>query len=231
MKYKVVIPAAGSGKRMGAKMNKLFIPLNNIPIIIHTLKVFEDDPWCEGIILVVNQHDQQSIEQLVDHYQIRKVQAFIPGGQERQNSVYAGLKAINDNDDSIVLIHDGARPFLQQSSIHELVLEANKVGGAILATPVKDTIKRAKNEYVESTIERSLLWSVQTPQAFRLADIKLAHEDALKKQFIGTDDASLLENIGRRVKVVNGTYYNIKITTPEDLLFAEAILAKMEKQT
>jgi 2-C-methyl-D-erythritol 4-phosphate cytidylyltransferase len=223
MFYEVVIPAAGQGKRMGAGHNKQFIELQSVPVIIHTLRVFDQDPWCKNIILVINEKEKEQFERLLRRYRIQKVAALVNGGQERQYSVYNGLLAVRDAD--IVLIHDGARPFVTKSLIHRLVEEVQQSGAAIAAVPVKDTIKRVKDFVVTETVERSSLWSVQTPQAFRRSLVIQAHEQAKKAGYIGTDDASLVERMGHDVKIVEGDYQNIKLTTPEDLIFAEAILA------
>jgi 2-C-methyl-D-erythritol 4-phosphate cytidylyltransferase len=223
MFYEVVIPAAGQGKRMGAGQNKQFIELQSIPVIIHTLRVFDHDPWCKSIILVINEKEKEQFERLLRHYRIQKVAAMVNGGEERQHSVYNGLLAVKDAD--IVLIHDGARPFVTKSLIHRLVESVQQCGAAIAAVPVKDTIKRVKDFVVTETVERSSLWSVQTPQAFRRSLVLQAHEQAKKAGYIGTDDASLVERMGHHVKIVEGDYQNIKLTTPEDLIFAEAILA------
>ncbi|WP_216831106.1 2-C-methyl-D-erythritol 4-phosphate cytidylyltransferase [Alkalihalobacterium elongatum] len=223
MNYSVVIPAAGQGKRMKAGKNKQFLQLSNIPLIIHTLLVFEKDPWCKEVILVTNNEEKEMMMNLIKDHALQKVNDFVIGGSERQFSVANGLGSIND--DTIVLIHDGARPFIEQSKIHELVLCAKDTGAAVLAVPVKDTIKKVTESKVEETMERSSLWAVQTPQAFRLSLIKKAHELAKKQSFLGTDDASLVENMNEPVAIVEGDYLNMKLTTPEDLLFAEAILA------
>lgn len=231
MDYYVVIPAAGQGKRMNAGMNKQFIKLNNIPVIIHTLRVFSDDEDCKGIVLAVNEHEVNFFIELIREYHIKKVIKIVNGGKERQNSVYNGLKALQDQDkDAIVLVHDGARPFIKKSTIHELVNCASIFEGAIVAVPVKDTIKSVRNHIVEKTVERSSLWSVQTPQAFRLSVILEAHQDAENNQILGTDDSSLVERLGKKVHIVMGDYENIKLTTPEDLIYGEAILSKNNKE-
>lgn len=229
MNYYVVIPAAGQGKRMNAGMNKLFIPLNQIPVIIHTLNVFDQDKNCKGVILAVNENEVNLFIELIRKYYIKNVLKIVNGGKERQNSVYNGLKAVPD-EEAIVLIHDGARPFIKPSIIHELVKSASRNEGAIVAVPVKDTIKAAQNNIVEKTVERSSLWSVQTPQAFRLSVILDAHKQAHDDHFLGTDDSSLVERLGKKVHIVMGDYENIKLTTPEDLIYGEAILAKNEKR-
>lgn len=224
MDYYAVIPAAGQGKRMKAGMNKQFIKLNGIPVIIHTLRVFEQDEACRGIILAVNENEVSIFQELIRDYQLNKVLRIVVGGKERQHSVYNGLKVIQERD-PIVLIHDGARPFIKKRMIHELVRYAVQYDGAIVAVPVKDTIKAVRNNIVEKTVERSSLWAVQTPQAFRLSVILKAHEEAEKDQFLGTDDSSLVERLGKNVYMVMGDYENIKLTTPEDLIYGEAILA------
>ena len=222
MDYHVVIPAAGQGKRMDAGMNKQFIELEGIPVIIHTLRVFERDVLCQGIVLVINDQEREQFVHMLHRFEIKKVNVLVSGGEERQQSVYNGLKALNDAD--IVLIHDGARPFVTVKKIHELVQVTAETGAAVLAVPVKDTMKQVIDGHIQKTVDRSSLWAVQTPQAFSMSLIRDAHERARKEKFIGTDDASLVERIGHRVVIVEGEYTNIKLTTPEDLLFAEAIL-------
>lgn len=221
MKYEVVIPAAGQGKRMNAGKNKQFIELNGIPVIVHTLKVFENDSNCMGILLVVNPSEKEMFTEMADRFSISKIRAMISGGNERQHSVYNGLKAASSE---IVLVHDGARPFVNKKMITELVSAAFHDGAATVAVPVKDTIKRVLNNEVIETVERSSLWAVQTPQAFRLFDILAAHKEAEQSHFLGTDDASLIERSGSKVRVIEGDYTNIKLTTPDDLLLAIAIL-------
>jgi 2-C-methyl-D-erythritol 4-phosphate cytidylyltransferase len=227
MSYQVVIPAAGQGKRMKAGMNKQFIELQDQPVIVHTLKVFERDEWCEGIILVINEAERERFAELLKRFSIKKVISMVSGGAERQHSVYNGLKAVRNSD--IVLIHDGARPFITVEKIHELVNAAKEHGAAIVAVPVKDTIKRVCGGYVDKTVERSSLWAIQTPQAFHISLVLEAHERASLEGYIGTDDASLVERMGRTVKVIEGDYRNIKLTTPDDLLFAEVILSRSNR--
>lgn len=223
MFYEVVIPAAGQGKRMKAGKNKLFIELSGIPIIVYTLRVFEEDPDCRGIILSINPAEKDYFSQLIAAYGLKKVKKLVMGGKERQQSVYNGLQHAGEE---IVLVHDGARPFINVGQISELTTAASLHGGAVIAVPVKDTIKKASNNNVVETVERSSLWAVQTPQAFRVSILKSAYEQAEAEAFLGTDDASLLERINEQVVIIEGNYDNIKITTQEDLYFAEAILHK-----
>lgn len=226
MEYHVVIPAAGTGKRMGMEKNKLLVPIDEIPVLVHTLKIFENDNWCKSITLVIHKQDRAEISDLIEQFQLRKIAAIVEGGSERQQSVYKGLQQLQS--ECIVLIHDGARPFVKQKYLHQLVEKANHYGGAVLAVPVKDTIKKVRNRFVEETIDRSTLWSIQTPQAFQLHLIMNAHKKAEEDGYIGTDDASLLERFGGKVVVVEGDYENFKITTPEDLIFANAIIQRQK---
>ncbi len=227
--YTVVIPAAGQGKRMGAGKNKQFLNLQGKPLIVHTLEVFEKDSWCDEVILVVNEHEVNQMSELAKDYEINKVQQVITGGKERQHSVFKGLKAA-DAATGVVLIHDGARPFINTERIHSLVIHASQTGAAIVAVPVKDTVKQVQHQKVTQTVDRSSLWAVQTPQAFRLSTILRAHQQAETEGFLGTDDASLLEWQGEAVHIVEGDYQNIKLTTPEDLWFAEAIISRRKEE-
>ncbi|KNH18672.1 MAG: 2-C-methyl-D-erythritol 4-phosphate cytidylyltransferase [Priestia megaterium] len=227
MKYEIIVLAAGQGKRMKAGRNKQFLTIQNVPLIIHTLQKFEQDPWCSGIVLVVNEKEVEIFEELLIEYPIQKVQSLTVGGDERQHSVYNGLKSLKQAQ--MVLIHDGARPFVQHNTIHELVEKAASDKAAVLAVPVKDTIKRVEQGTVIETVERSSLWAIQTPQAFLFDVVMDAHEKAKTNEYLGTDDASLVEKAGQKVSIVEGNYDNIKLTTPEDLLYAEAILTKLNR--
>jgi 2-C-methyl-D-erythritol 4-phosphate cytidylyltransferase len=223
MVYQVILPAAGMGKRMGAGKNKLFIELQGVPVFIHTLRIFNSDNHCQEIIMSVHPDDQGEMNDLIKEHQIEKKITFVSGGTERQHSVYNGLKKITA--DGIVLVHDAARPFIQKDLIAELVESAENFGAAVVAVPVKDTIKKVANGMVMETVERSSLWAVQTPQAFRIPLLYKAHQHAEKMGYLGTDDASLVEYLGEKVAIVKGDYNNIKLTTPEDLSFANAILS------
>jgi 2-C-methyl-D-erythritol 4-phosphate cytidylyltransferase len=224
MTYQVILPAAGLGKRMGAGKNKLLLELKGIPVLIHTLKVFEEDEACKGIILAIHPQDETDFIALLAKYSVTKVINLVPGGEERQHSIYNALKTVNS--DGIILVHDAARPFIQKEQIHRLTEAAEKTGAAIIAVPAKDTMKKVQDGVVVETVERSSLWAVQTPQAFRISLLQEAYEKADKDHFLGTDDSSLVERLKHPVAIVEGNYDNIKLTTPEDLFFAEAILKK-----
>jgi 2-C-methyl-D-erythritol 4-phosphate cytidylyltransferase len=227
MGYQVVMLAAGQGKRMGAGRNKLLLPLNGVPVLIHTLQVFELDMECEGIILAINPSDEREFSSLIEHYHINKNLTFVYGGDERQHSVANAIQAVKS--EGVVLVHDGARPFIEKETIHQLVSVASSSGAAVVAVPVKDTIKKVENHTIVETIERSSLWAVQTPQAFRISILREAHQRANEQGFLGTDEASVVERIPYPITIVEGSYDNIKLTTPEDLYFAEAIIRKREK--
>ncbi|GAE26007.1 2-C-methyl-D-erythritol 4-phosphate cytidylyltransferase [Halalkalibacter wakoensis JCM 9140] len=226
MEYCVVLPAAGQGKRMRAGKNKQFLELRGEPLIVHTIRQFELDPWCKQVILVANGQEIQAMKELAKTFQLSKVTSVVEGGEERQYSVKNGIDSLKD--DSIVLVHDGARPFITIDVIHRLVEKAKEIGAVTVAVPVKDTIKKVTSQKVVKTLNREELWSIQTPQAFKLAVIKEAHQKAEEAKMLGTDDASLVEWNGHVVGIVEGEYQNIKITTPDDMLFAEAILKERE---
>lgn len=226
-----IIPAAGQGNRMGNQVNKQFLCLAGLPILVHTLKVLEDHPRINGIILVCREEEQEFCHtEIVERYLLKKVLKIVAGGKERQHSVFNGIKALPPTT-GLVFIHDGARPFLDHGIIDEALAEATIVGAAVAAVPVKDTIKQAGPDgMVIATPDRSQLWQIQTPQVFNFNLILTAHRQADTDGFLGTDDASLVEYIGHKVKLVPGTYENIKITTPEDLLIGEAILRGRRKE-
>ncbi len=227
MTYQVILPAAGQGKRMGAGKNKLLLELQGIPVFIHTLRVFEEDEACEGMILAIHPQDQTEFTSLLKKYDIKKVIDLVPGGDERQYSIFNALKTVKS--DAIILVHDAARPFIRKEYIQRLVEKAEETGAAIIGVPAKDTMKLVQDGAVVKTVERSSLWAVQTPQAFRVSLLRNAYEQAERDQYLGTDDASLVERINHSVAMVEGEYDNIKLTTPEDLFFAEAILEKRRR--
>lgn len=229
MNYTVVLPAAGSGKRMGGEGNKLFLPLRNKPILAHTLEVFQRDTWCQEIILAIKEEERSLIEQCLAEYNITKVARLVPGGVERQHSVYAALQAVEQSQ--VVLVHDAARPFIQPSVIHELVKVAHEKGGAIAAVRAKDTMKRVEDGKIAETIDRETLWAIQTPQAFQYTLLLEAAKQADEEGFLGTDEAMLAERAGLPVYIVESSYDNQKMTTPDDLLLGELLLKKREEHT
>lgn len=226
----VIIPAAGQGARMGAAVNKQFLSLNGIPILAHTIKVFNQSPLVDEIVVVGARQDIEPIRELVRGYQFEKVAATPVGGAERQESVLAGLKALSETIQTVV-VHDGARPLLTLEQLHRFLSEAAENTAAIMAVPVKDTIKRVDPEgLVLETPQRGTLRAVQTPQVFKRTILEEIHRKAAAAGFRGTDDAALLEWAGYPVQVLAGAEENIKITTRQDLWLAEQIIANRRSE-
>lgn len=226
MQYEVVLPAAGSGKRMGAGQNKLFLLLANKPILIHTLEIFQQDDNCTGIWLAVKPEERGYIQQLLEQFAITKVKGLPDGGEERQHSVHSCIKEMEHVD--IVLVHDAARPFITHDIIAKLVHVAAEKGAAIAGVKAKDTMKKVKDGIIVETVDRDSLWMIQTPQAFRFDILAEAEDVADKVGFLGTDEAMLVERLGHAVHIVEASYDNLKMTTKEDLVLGEAILRKRE---
>jgi 2-C-methyl-D-erythritol 4-phosphate cytidylyltransferase/2-C-methyl-D-erythritol 2,4-cyclodiphosphate synthase len=233
MKVIALVPAAGMGKRMGAEINKQYLLLAGKPIVAHTLQVLEDAPFIDDIHVIVPEAEiPYCREHVVERYGFTKVRGIVAGGPERQHSVMNGLRKLTGmDDDDVILIHDGVRPFISLSILEKSVETARKWDGALVAVPVKDTVKIVENGVVRETPARETLWLAQTPQAFRYSIIMAAHEIAAAERYLGTDDASLVEWMGKDVHIVLGDYRNIKITTPEDLVLAEAFLAEARLKT
>ena len=221
-----LVPAAGMGRRMGAEINKQYLLLAGKPILAHTLQVFQDTPFIDDIYVVIPAAEiPYCQEHVVERHGLTKVRQIVPGGAERQHSVMNGLQAlVGAGDDDVVLIHDGVRPFVPPRVLERAVEMARCHDGALVAVPVKDTVKVVVDGIVRATPPREDLWLAQTPQAFRYPVIRAAHEIAAAERFLGTDDASLVERLGKDIHIVMGDYRNIKITTPEDLILAEAFL-------
>jgi 2-C-methyl-D-erythritol 4-phosphate cytidylyltransferase len=224
----VVVPCAGLGKRMGHDVPKQFMEIGGKPILVHTLQKFDSIDDVAHIILVVPQDHLNFTKNIIAEWEIQKVSQVIAGGKERQDSVKNGLKAVRDAC-NIILIHDGVRPLVSVEKIREVIQKTRETGAAILAAPVKDTIKRGQNRIVDETLDRNSLWAVQTPQGFRTDLIHEAYRRAWEDDFYGTDDAMLVERMSRQVRVVHGSRTNIKITTQEDLALAEALSRTSQK--
>jgi 2-C-methyl-D-erythritol 4-phosphate cytidylyltransferase len=224
MKTVAIITAAGYGKRMGRP--KQFIEIAGKPILEWTLSVFENAKIIDEIILVVNKEEVARAKK----FKFSKLKQVVAGGKERQDSVYAGLKALPE-DAGMVVIHDGARPFVSSEIIENAVAEAKECGVVVVGVPVTDTIKAVDRQRltVNNTLNREELWAAQTPQVFKREVILRAYEKGKDKQRV-TDDAMLVEKIGIPVKMVMGSYRNIKITTPEDLKIAQGYVRKEERE-
>jgi len=228
MRASAILVAAGKGLRFKSRTPKPLVKIDAKPIIIYSLLALERHPLVNEIILVVNSANKNAITREVKQYRIAKVRATVQGGRRRQDSVFCGLKVIEPAA-RLVLVHDAARPFVRAQDISAVIKEAAKTGAAILGVPVKGTIKTvarrsslvARRLAVKKTLDRNTLWEIQTPQVFR-KDLILEAYRKFGRQDV-TDDAMLVEKMGRRVSIVAGSYSNIKITTPDDLAIAKAI--------
>jgi len=226
-KIAAIIPAAGSGARLGLRESKPFLLLGDKPLLIHTLQRFQDCPEVDELVLVVRATDLKRAKALVLEYRLEKVVGVVEGGQRRQDSVYCGLKRLDGRNVAFVLIHDAVRPFLSLVNVHEIIGAAKKHGAAVLAVQPKDTIKLSNGaSIVQTTLDRTKLWAVQTPQCFATDLLMKAYESAIRDDYVGTDDASLVERLGVGVSIVEGSYDNIKITTQDDLDLAELVLRR-----
>ena len=230
MKTIAVIPAGGAGKRLKAHVAKQYLFLDHMPVLVHTLKVFQKSKVIDNIVLALPPDNLVSVRQeLMDKYGLSKVTTIVAGGKERQDSVRNGLATINGKCD-VVVIHDAVRPFVTEKMIRRVVAAAKTTGAAAAGVKAKDTIKETKKDnMVATTIPRQNLWLTQTPQAFKFDLLKKAYKTAYDEKFYGTDDASLVERIGKKVKMIEGSYENIKITTREDILIADALMKKGSK--
>lgn len=219
--YDVIIPAAGMGKRMQADKNKVLLQLQSKSILEHTLETFQSDDNCRAIHLAAQKDELEMLKAMSKAY--NKIEVVTVGGSERQYSIYNVLKAIQPCD--YVFIHDAARPFVTRETLYKLYTKVQQNKSVVAAVKVKDTVKRVIDFQVEETLNREELWQIQTPQAFSYHLLLEAYNKADEDDFLGTDDASLVERL-YPVNIVESDYDNIKITTPEDMFFAEAILKK-----
>jgi 2-C-methyl-D-erythritol 4-phosphate cytidylyltransferase len=229
MRTLAIVLAGGTGRRMGSSTNKQFLLLDNRPIIVHTLQVFQECRAVDGIYLVVNHKDLPVIqEEILETYRFNKIMKLVIGGRLRQDSVRNGLEAIDEPCD-VVIIHDAARPFVSPSFVEKSIFLMEMFDAIIPAIPVKDTIKVISKEgFVTKTLERDSLWHIQTPQTFKYSLVVKAYREGMGKKLCGYDDSTFIEHLGKKVKVVEGSPYNIKITTPEDLIIAKGILSQLK---
>jgi len=225
MKADAIIVSAGKGQRFMEGRKKQFFLLADKPILTHTLDKFESCPLIDSILLVVGQEDMDyCLKEIIEKNKYRKISQIVPGGKRRQDSVKNGMDALS-RDANIVVIHDGVRPFVTREMIEDSIHSAQRFGAVVMAMPVKETIKMANADgTVLKTLDRESLWQIQTPQTFQAHVIKEAYQKATENGFVGTDDASLVERLGMKVHILPGSYTNIKITTPEDLILANLFL-------
>ena len=221
-----IVLAAGQGKRMHSKVQKQFLEIQGYPVLYYSLRCFQESPLIQDIILVTGEESiSYCKEEIVQKYGFTKVSAVIPGGKERYDSVYAGLCECRDCE--YVLIHDGARPFVTEEILERGLQKVKETGACVIGMPSKDTVKLSDEEgYVKETPNRKCVWTIQTPQIFSYSLIREAHDSIRQKDMSKiTDDAMVAEHeTGMKIRFSEGSYRNIKITTPEDLVVAEAFL-------
>jgi 2-C-methyl-D-erythritol 4-phosphate cytidylyltransferase len=227
-----LVPAAGRGLRMGGSVPKQYLSIGGEPLIVQSLRTLQAASVVGQIILAVPSADIEYCQQeIVLRHRFTKVTKVVAGGVERQDSVRHALAQV-PSDTDIVLIHDAVRPFVTQRMIEEVVAASWKEGAAIIALPMRDTVKQVRTDgMIERTVDRTPLWLAQTPQAFRRDWIETAHRNAHAEGVRATDDAFLVEWLGYSVAVVEGSGENIKVTRPEDLVIGEAILASRMKES
>lgn len=228
-KCAAIVLAAGQGKRMQSNIQKQFLELKGYPVLYYSLRTFQNSSIIDEIILVTSEDAVEYCQkEIKEKYAFDKVSHIIPGGKERYDSVYAGLRACESC--SYVFIHDGARPFITEEILQRGFQGVQLSGASVVGMPSKDTVKIADaDEFVGDTPERKNVWIIQTPQIFKYDLIRTAHESIRKKNMSNvTDDAMVIEQeTNVKVKLVQGSYYNMKITTPEDLLVAETFVQQV----
>ncbi|MEA3273442.1 MAG: 2-C-methyl-D-erythritol 4-phosphate cytidylyltransferase [Patescibacteria group bacterium] len=215
-----ILVGAGEGKRMGGK-DKPFLVLDNKPLLVHSILPFEESKLCDEIILVVRKNRVSDCKKIVQESKFKKVKKIISGGLTRQDSVYRGLNEIKKA--GVVLVHDIARPLISKNVIENCIKSTEKSGATVPVIPVKDTVKQGKR-IIKRTVNRSELRLAQTPQVFKYEILREAYKSAKKNKFEGTDDASLVEELGHKIKMIAGQAENIKITVPDDLIIAESLI-------
>ncbi len=223
----VIIPAAGSGTRIGGNIKKQFLPLKGKPIIVRTLLQFEHCAEVDEIAVAVPESALVEMETLISKYRLHKVNKVVMGGVRRQDSVSNALSKLLFKDSDIIMVHDGVRPFIELKRISQLIKICKEDEAAVLAIQPKDTVRRSTGgRYFDQTLDRNALWLIQTPQAFKAKLLIKAFENAKKEKFYSTDESALVERLGVKVRIVEGSYDNIKITTPEDLDLGKLIFER-----
>ena len=225
-----IIAAAGRGTRMGGERIKQFRELAGIPIIIHTLKRFEQCATIGETVIAVPSDEVGGFLALAGRYGLRKLTRVVPGGETRMETIWRALQTIRAATAEIIAVHDGVRPFVTPEEIDQTVRAAQASGAAILAAPATDTIKEVRDGCVKRTLVRAALWHAQTPQCFRYELLRRAYERGLAEERDATDDSALVEQLGAPVTVVDGNARNIKITRPEDIALAEILLREFDQK-
>ncbi|MCS7172949.1 MAG: 2-C-methyl-D-erythritol 4-phosphate cytidylyltransferase [Armatimonadetes bacterium] len=222
MRVGAIIAAAGRGNRLGMEEPKPLVMLAGLPLAVRAVLPFQRCPCVTEVVVVAPEGGLEAMRTWIQRCGLSKVHTVVAGGAQRQDSVHRGLEALRDTE--VVLVHDGARPLVEEALIERVIWAAAEYGAAVPALPVHDTLKRVRGGLVEQTVDRTEIWTVQTPQGFRAELLRAAHARARQEGFYGTDDAVLVERLGYPVRVVPGSVRNLKITTREDLWVAEALL-------
>jgi 2-C-methyl-D-erythritol 4-phosphate cytidylyltransferase len=222
-----IIPAAGSGTRLSGGVRKQFLELKGKPVLMHTLLQFENCPDVDELAIAVPESEIVTMEQLISRYRILKVGLVVAGGEKRQDSVYNAFKNLKARPTDIVLVHDGVRPFVSAGQISNIIEVCQEHEAAVMAVQPKDTVRRSNGGgFFDITLDRNALWLVQTPQAFSAGVLQKAFDQARKERFYSTDEAALVERLGIKIRIVEGSYDNIKITTQEDVELGSLIMER-----
>lgn len=222
-----IIPAAGRGKRLGGKIKKQFLTLCDHPVAVHTLTAFQHSPLIDDIICICSKEDLSIFERLVSDHGLIKVTKILPGGERRQDSVWAGVSHLAERSDpnDLIAVHDGVRPLVTPQLIEKVIEAAKGEGSAVAALPVTDSLKQVSSDkMVLKSLPRENVWAMQTPQVFRLGILLKAYRTAAQEGFEATDEAMLVERLGLPIRCVEGSIENVKITLPSDLETAEIFL-------
>jgi len=230
-KVYAIIPAAGSGTRLGASVKKQFVPLGDRPLLVHTIMRFEQCADVDEVVIAVPEETIAETKSLVSRYRLHKVSKIVVGADRRQGSVENAFLKLRLKPNDIILVHDGVRPFVEPAKISEVVRACRDFEAAAVAVQPKDTVRRSNGGgHFEQTIDRTAIWLMQTPQGFRASVLKKAFEEARASRYYATDEVALVERLGIKPRIIIGTYDNIKITTREDLELGALILERWRSQ-
>jgi 2-C-methyl-D-erythritol 4-phosphate cytidylyltransferase len=224
MRTYVIIPAGGKGKRIGAKVPKQYIKINRKELIVYTLEVFQRNSLIDEIIIPAESKYHKKLKSLVKKYNLSKVTSIVEGGRERQDSVYNALSSLpSPSSNDLITVHDAARPLLPSAVLTSALTFAKRKGNAVVCIKAKDTLVKGKTK-VKEYINRDEVHYIQTPQVFRYKDLKRAIDKAYKEDYYGTDESMLVSRIGIKVNIVEGSVFNFKVTSKDDISLLKKIL-------
>ncbi len=223
MRTYAIIPAGGKGKRSGSKIPKQYLDINGKELIVYTLEVFQKNKLIDEIIIPAEVQYHKKLQNLIRKYKLSKVTLIVEGGKERQDSVYKALLSLSSLPDDLIAVHDAARPMLPQKVLTPALITAKKKGNAVVCIKAKDTLVKGKNR-IEKYLNRDEVYYVQTPQVFRYKDLMKAMSIAYKENYYGTDESMIVNNIGNKINIVEGSVFNFKVTSEEDIEMLKRIL-------